>query len=147
VVTCTYHVCKKAIWFQLFSSSSNTGQYCLRTKTPWFRGGDCSILRYKYYIAKFRVSGFVNSNLLLVPFSLSSSLGAGSDKRTQKPLGANQESQSQLLLLWRRRTTRVRTEKKYTRYFRNKLVLDAMHLGTAKQRCSNETTGRWKRLH
>jgi hypothetical protein len=41
---------------------------------------------------KFRVLGFVNFNSLLVPQSLSSSLGAGLlGKRTQKPLVAHQE--------------------------------------------------------
>jgi hypothetical protein len=39
----------------------------------------------------FRVLGFVNFHLLPVHFSLSSSLGAASGKRTQKLLGAHQE--------------------------------------------------------
>jgi hypothetical protein len=40
---------------------------------------------------EFHVLGFLNFNLLLVSFSLSSSLGAGSGKWTQKPLGGHWE--------------------------------------------------------
>jgi hypothetical protein len=42
----------------------------------------------------FRVLGFLLILIFSVPFLLSSSLGAGLDKRTQKPLGAHQERTS-----------------------------------------------------
>ncbi len=49
-------------------------------------------------VLHFRV--YFNFNLLLVPSSLSSSLGAGSGKLTWKPLGAHQKRI--LIAIWRR---------------------------------------------